>query len=70
MQIEITRKYATTFMRWVIVLLLFGAVIYQSNRNDALQREIDSKDARIGSLYKDWSELNREYWTLQDSCKK
>jgi hypothetical protein len=70
MQVEITRKYATTFMRWLIVLALFGAVIYQSNRNDALQAEIDRKDARIGSLYKDWSELNREYWTLQDSCKK
>jgi hypothetical protein len=70
MQIEVTRKYAITFMRWLIVLTLFGAVIYQSNRNDALQREIDSKNGTIGSLHKDWSELNREYWTLQDSCKK
>ena len=70
MQIEITKKSATTFMRWVIVLTLFGAVIYQSNKIDALQQQFDSKNATVESLHKDWAELNREYIELSKSCPK
>jgi hypothetical protein len=36
---QMTKKTATTFMRWVIVLALFYVVIYQSNQIEQLQKQ-------------------------------
>jgi len=45
-------KRAMAFMRWVIVLTLFGAVIYQSNRIDELKSQLASEAAQCVALAK------------------
>jgi hypothetical protein len=70
MQIEITKKSATTFMRWVIVLTLFGTVIYQNNKIDALQQRVDLWQSMYHTTHDDWTELGREYAELSKSCPK
>jgi len=69
-QIEITKRGAATFMRWVIVLTLFGATIYQSNQIDKLKEELASKTVQYDGVHGDWTELGREYTALKNSCQK
>jgi len=70
MQIEVTRKTAETFMRWFIVLTLFGAFIFQSSRIKELQLRLDSKTMQYDSLHKDWASLEQEAADYAKSCQK
>jgi hypothetical protein len=65
-----TKETATTFMRWVIVLSLFGAVIYQSNRIEALQHQLVVQDRFIIELQVRLVEAEQQYSTLMKSCLK
>jgi hypothetical protein len=65
-----TKQTATTFMRWVIVLSLFGALIYQSNQIDNLKHELVSTIKESISLQQDLMETNQQYDALAKSCLK
>jgi hypothetical protein len=65
-----TKQTATTFMRWVIVLSLFGAVIYQSNQIDKLKRQLISADRLSIRLLQDLDELDQQYVALAKACLK
>lgn len=67
MNIEITRETATTFMRWVIVLALFGGLIAESNKVDSLQQQLDTAKAMLESKRTD---LQVCWQTYNDTCKK
>jgi hypothetical protein len=68
MQIEITKKSATTFMRWVIVLALFGTVIYQSNRIDELKQQLDSMTKMENGIHEDWYQAMQDLRDLHSRC--
>jgi len=57
---QMTRETATTIMRWVIVLALFGAVIYQSDQVKTVQLKLDSKTVQYESLHLNWLEVSQE----------
>lgn len=67
---QMTREKATTFMRWVIVLTLFGMVIWQSNRIDELKQQLNYKTVLYNGLSVNWGELNQQYTALAKACLK
>lgn len=57
-------------MRWVIVLSLFAALIYQSNQIVELKRQLITSMRVSISLYTTLAETEQQYDALAKACLK
>jgi hypothetical protein len=65
-----TQQTATTFMRWVIVLSLFAAVIYQSGQIVELKHQLVEQDRLVVHQLVSLTESDQQYAALAKACLK